>query len=227
MDSALIWQGPSAFNGEPIKAVVTNIGRKSINRKTGDMAQLYILDANDTPLQGVKTANDASVCGECPYRPVNANGGPECYVNTFMLTALFNAKREFHTPLAVNAELRRLKRPLRLGAYGDPAMLPPNVLATLTNGVKTVTGYSHQWSWADTGHSDWLMASVGSVADKRQANAMGYRTYRVVPKGQDAKPDNGEIQCPEQSSGGKVQCADCGLCGGNNRPAKNIYINAI
>lgn len=114
---------------------------------------------------------------------------------------------------------------LRLGGYGDPAMLPEQTVNDLAHRYQRVLGYTHQWrnayaSWAKR----WCMASADNLADKLDANAQGWRTFRVT-YADDLQAD--EIWCPATPEGGnRVTCDRCGLCGGNTRQAKNIAVRA-
>jgi hypothetical protein len=104
-------------------------------------------------------------------------------------------------------------RGIRWGAYGDPAMLPLFLVEGWTDKSARWTGYTHQWraDHAD-GFQGYLMASVESDADKAEANARGWRTFRV---NEDAQPMKDEIVCPASDEGGKVtDCQACGLCNG-------------
>ncbi len=65
------------------------------------------------------------------------------------------------------------------------------------------------------------MASVDSIGEQIEAQAQGWRTFRVR-KDSDALLD-GEVQCPASKWGGmKTNCADCKLCAGTSRQAKNV-----
>ena len=73
------------------------------------------------------------------------------------------------------------------------------------------------------------MASVESVDAKKQANAIGWRTFRIMRQDQWAKetlqPD--EILCPASEEAGKrTTCENCQLCSGNAIKAKNVAIYA-
>jgi hypothetical protein len=119
---------------------------------------------------------------------------------------------------------------IRLGAYGDPASVPPWVWRDLLSMLSSkMTSYTHQWETAPE-LADYTMASidpitwpdVDSALDK--AHAMGFRTYRVLAMGEAPRAD--EMVCPEAS--GRTNCNKCGLCAGNQRPATpNIVIQAI
>jgi hypothetical protein len=72
----IVYDGPSLLNGERIVAIIT---RRSNNRKTGDMPQLWILVADLSPTKAAIVGADASVCGRCPLRGDGRHRG--CYVD--------------------------------------------------------------------------------------------------------------------------------------------------
>ena len=220
--SAVVWEGDSPVDGAPLVAVVTNLDLPSENRKTGDMAQLYILRADMRPVEAVTTGADSATCGNCPLRP-SATDGVACYVNTGWLGRLWASipKLPRRTPAEVGEYLAAVGLELREGSYGDPAMLPFDVRDAIN--PKRGTSYTHQWreSWADPRGAQLSMASVQTIEEKRAANAAGYRTYRVTSG--DLEPD--EILCPEITR--NANCKACGLCAGNRVKAKNIVIRPI
>ncbi len=220
--SAVVWEGDSPVDGAPIVAVVTNLIQPSINRKTGDMAQLYILRADMRPIEAVWTGADAATCGNCPLRP-SSNTGVKCYVNTAKLIHVWKSIPNLprRSPREIGEYLDAVGLELREGSYGDPAMLPFDVRDAIN--PKRGTSYTHQWSeaWADPRGARFSMASVQTVEEKRAANAAGYRTYRVTSG--DLEPD--EILCPEITR--NANCKTCGLCAGNRVKAKNIVIRPI
>ncbi len=69
----VLYEGPSAINGDPIVAILT---LNSTNKKTGNMAQLWILHKDIPPHIAQKTGDDNAICGDCPIKK-------ECYVLTF------------------------------------------------------------------------------------------------------------------------------------------------
>jgi len=114
-------------------------------------------------------------------------------------------------PADVAVHLASRGMSIRLGAYGDPAALPLDVLADITHGVPH-TGYTHSWR----GHAElspWLMASVDSTIELNDARAQGWRTFRV--RTPDAVLETNEIACPASVEAGKrTSCDHCGLCDG-------------
>lgn len=215
-----LWEGLSPVTGEPIAVYLTGDKKPSKNSKTGNQAQTWILKKRQAPHRMVAKGHDAAVCGSCPQA-----GGNGCYVNVAraplsVWKAGRGSKAETVTTLGV---------PLRLGAYGDPAMVPLQFwLDLLKVGGHGHTGYSHQWVWCDRGFNRVVMASVESLAGKRKANRMGYRTFRVVRDVADLTAD--EILCPASAEAGyRTQCAACELCNGSrgrDDKRKNIAIVA-
>jgi hypothetical protein len=203
-NSHKVWQENAVF------ASITGFERKSKNDKTGDMLQLTVLSSKVDPKEAKHTGGDASYCGggdrACPLHNI-------CYVV------------EAQMPLAVwrtvadkkPVEMPASKKPIRLGAYGDPAFLPLDLLEKVTDGRKH-TGYTHQWEHVSPDYSEYLMASVESEEGRQKAKKLGYRTFKVM--NDDEKPKTDEVMCPYYDKG--VQCVDCGLCAGTRSKAKDI-----
>ena len=207
-----LWRGPSAFDGAPIVALAVF---HSANRKTGDMVQTYILRADTVPTDAVRTGDDAAICGNCPHRRT-AEGTRSCYVNVGQsvnaVYRTFMAGKYPRVPLADAARMVR-GRGVRLGAYGDPAMVPDSVWRGFIAEASGHTGYTHQWRTA-TAFRDLCMASVDSDAEARMAWANGWRTFRVREASDATIP--GEVTCPaSKEAGAKTQCDRCRLCAGN------------
>ena len=226
-----VWRG-DGFDGAPIVAILTNLVKPSKNRKTGEMAQVYILRRDIKPIEAAQSGADAAVCGGCPLRPITAKatGGAGCYVNLGWLTRLWESWKRGNYPRISPAQagdiVTKLGLPVRQGAYGDPAFVETAVWTDLDRGRGT--SYSHQWRTADAALARFTMASVQSLAEAAEAQAAGWRTYRVDLEG--VGPQRGEITCPEElrrGSDSPVQCADCGLCNGNRGGGKNITITPI
>jgi len=118
-----------------------------------------------------------------------------------------------------------MKRTIRLGGYGDPAMLPKDVLRDIVADYDKWLGYTHQWKqiWARWSRF-FCMASVGSYAEYRKAKGLGFRTFRTAYNN---KVYKGEIVCPATTHG--VKCVDCLLCDGSRGEQdkrKNIVVLA-
>ena len=220
-NSAVIWEGKSPYNGAEIMLLGGAVKDPSRNRKTGWMIQMYILVKNVPPVEAVRLELDASVCGNCSMR-WNKGGG--CYVTPLFMTPMW--KKGLEAPRITPTELARLadkyNSPIRQGAYGDPAFVPMYVWEELENAVSNKKGasYTHQWEWVSPEYAKFSMASVENLKQKADAQALGYRTYRMVDNEAEIATD--EVLCPNTSKG--VQCRECGLCGGLRSKAKNIAI---
>ena len=211
------------LNGKPIVAILTNINNPSVNTKTGDMAQLTIMPKGIKPSDAVKTGEDDSVCGDCNRRPstAKANGLKPCYVNPRAPNSIHRAYERGSYSTGIPEQLNK---PLRLGMWGDPAAMPYEIAKGLADMAPKHTGYTHQWARFPEFNSI-CMASVDTEAQRLEANALGFRTYRVRDVG--APLMDGEIDCPESDKSRNIQCADCGLCAGMAVKAKDISIVAI
>ncbi len=219
----IIYDGPSMLNGKPIVAILTNINNPSVNTKTGDMAQLTIMPKGIKPSDAVKTGEDDSVCGDCNRRPstAKANGLKPCYVNPRAPNSIHRAYERGSYSTGIPEQLRK---PMRLGMWGDPAAMPYEIAKGLADSAPKHTGYTHRWRDFPE-FSSICMASVDTEAQRLEANALGFRTYRVRDVG--APLMDGEIACPESDKSRNIQCADCGLCAGMAVKAKDISIEAI
>lgn len=207
-----LWRGESRYDRAPIVALAVF---HSSNRKTGDMVQTYILRSDIVPTDAVRTGDDMSICGECPHRRT-AEGTRSCYVNVGQsvnaVYRTFMAGKYPRVPLADAARMVR-GRAVRLGAYGDPAMVPDSIWRGFIAEASGHTGYTHQWDAAPE-YRDLCMASVDSEAEARAAWATGWRTFRVR-EASDATLA-GEVTCPaSKEAGARTQCDRCRLCAGN------------
>jgi hypothetical protein len=70
LNSRLIYDGPNVAGTDDIIVLLTGIDQRSINAKTKDMAQVYILNRRESPTIAVATGSDESVCGQCFLRPI-------------------------------------------------------------------------------------------------------------------------------------------------------------
>jgi len=207
--AGIVYRGVSALDGNPVVAVLTEGGA---NRKTGPVGQVWIMpDRPEPPHVSVKDGGDASVCGACPLRP-SVQGG--CYVLTHQAPAAVHRKVRaggYGDHPHASPVRGRWRQPVRLGAWGDPAALPQDVVEGIV-GDGRWTGFTAQWE-----RFPWLrafaMASVQSAEDAARAWGLGWRTYRVRPPG--APLLEGEVECPNVTRG--VTCQQCGLCDGTRR----------
>lgn len=162
---------------------------------------------------------DKAVCGDCKLRHYN-NGA--CYVTLH------------HAPLAVwksyhKGNYKQLNGDysvfeglnIRFGAYGDPYAIPLDILIQIKSRVKNNTSYTHQWKTEPNSVLKTMsMASADNLTEAKEAQSMGWRTFRVATMDSDIMKN--EIVCPNYTKG--INCLDCGLCNGTTIKAKNIVI---
>lgn len=228
----VIYEGPSALDGSPIIVVATGFSRGSANGKTGAVVQTWILAADVSPVDAVKTGADATVCGACPHRGRTVDGrnvDRSCYVTVHQAPA--SVWKSYHGiargqtgtgiyPRVAAGDLPALFEGLgvRLGSYGDPAAVPSWVWSQVTERAAFWTGYTHQWRKAPREFALYCMASADSEADRDAARAMGYRIFRVAS---DMVRDRREVRCPASKEAGvKTACAECRACGGTSSKAR-------
>ncbi len=211
--------------------IIKFVGLKSgsNNAKTGNMIQSYIMP--EDWVKKKRVGSDKSVCGDCVH---SQSEDGDCYVRHGSAQMGLYATTKSR-PGALYKELEELRflmdlaprisgRAVRFGTYGEPVLMGENVVRTIATLAKTHTGYTHQWrkdeyQWA----KEFFMASVDSEEEAKEAQAMGWRTFRV----RDAKAPimPGETTCPaSKEAGHKTVCAKCSLCSGTQVKAKNIVI---
>lgn len=215
----IIYNGKSNHDGQPL---MVKVSAETDNPKTGDMVQTWIMRSDIEPHTAQKTGQDVSACGSCALRPImkldpEIDGGG-CYVKTFHgPLATFRGKND-NTEKVVKA----LKNGagLRLGSYGDPAMIPLERWKALIDSADYHTGYTHQWRepYAQQ-YKGILMASCNNMAEVKQAKAMGWKVFATW-MGIDQKSFQNEgmlaVQCPSDPTlPSHRSCAECRLCNGN------------
>ena len=220
----VLYDGPSRLNGERILVIAT---AQNGNRKIGEMLQIWILPAI-SPIAAVKTGADSAVCGDCKMRGDGLGKQRSCYVEWWRAVENIwqnwsKGKAAYCTPRDFAERYPGLQ--LRVGAYGDPVAVPMDVWTPLLATAGGWTSYTHQWRRAGTDYRNFCMASVDTLEEYHAARVDGWRTFRVLTAGE--LPIHTELYCPASYEGGnRALCAQCELCRGNDRPAKNIAIVA-
>lgn len=198
----VIYDGPSALDGERVVVIVTALNG-SRNIKTGNLIQTYILRADMHPIEAVRSGADVSICGDCKHRGDGTGAGRSCYVTlghgpSTVWKAWSRGVYDVAKPEV--AALALAGRMIRLGTYGDPAAVPIEVWQELTRYAEGWTGYSHQWRAIDRAWSRLVMASADTLAEASEAQALGYRTFRVGAGTVFGK----EVRCPASAEMGKL-----------------------
>ena len=239
--SSVIYQGPSLIDGASIVCIAIV---KSSNGKTGDMLQTYIIRSDISPMTASKTGADYSICGDCVHRGKAAEGDNKqalertCYVNLYHgPSQVFKGLQRGIYPNASPEDIATLGsgRMVRLGTYGDPAAIPQHIWDNLLSNAIGHTGYTHQHQGKAKPNYAQMMYSADNASEAKQAQAKGFRTFRVIPvkeykqalsTGHTALL-NSEILCPaSKEMDYRTTCDNCKLCSGNTIKAKSIAIVA-
>ena len=221
----ILHRGRSDFDGSPY-VVIMPLG-KSGNIKTGRMLQTYIIRSHVHPVQAVRSGGDSAICGDCPMRGLvsfpartpRKKRHRACYVNVgqgpAMVYGAFRRGRYVEYSAIDHDQFIR-GRKIRFGTYGEPVLIPLELVAHLASLSGGWTGYTHQWSnLRYAGYQRFLMASVHGLTgpwSREHAKSLGWRTFRTMRGG---LPADSEILCPASLEAGKrLTCEQCRLCDG-------------
>jgi hypothetical protein len=231
MKSGILYQGPSLIDGAPIVVIATYSEK---NKKTGLMVQTYILRADINPLEASKTGADVSICGDCRHRgtptadPARKQAKDRtCYVNLGQgVLITYRAFLRGVYPDAQTTAARRAigrGRMVRVGTYGDPGAVPPEVWDDLLCDAQGWTAYTHRTGW----RPELAMQSADSLEQARALWQIGARTFRVIWKGEQIDATR-EVLCPaSKEAGRRTTCAACKLCAGTaTRSPRSVAIHA-
>lgn len=204
-----------------IIVIATGLSRKSNNPKTGGMIQVWILNRQENPIQALKSGSDAVVCFDCPLR----NNG--CYVRTGDAPlAIWRAYSRGRYPRLSSEQYAETfgGRFVRIGAYGEPVLIPFPMLKAIAEAAEGFTGYTHQWrNPYFSAYKRYLMASTDE-RDYQKAILLGWRTFTIARQ---TLPDL--MICPasheyEQAHERKLSCVECGQCAGLSRKGRSVQI---
>jgi hypothetical protein len=239
----VIDRGNSPIDGQPYVVILT---LKSSNRKTGDMAQVFILREDVNPVAAIATGDDVSICGSCPHRRKQVFNEKtrkfewvrSCYVNpgqaplsvwkTFKRGGYIELSYIGQSEIPSNGSFYPIiekylqGRKIRWGTYGDPAIIKPQVVNLFNSYAIGHTGYTHQWrqEFAQV-YAGIFQASCDGFADYLSATAHGWKTFLVIPK--DEQLPAYAKQCPATVDNSQAQCLTCSLCDGAKL---NIVVHA-
>lgn len=202
--------------------IITGFSRWSENEKTGPMLQSWMLVKEVNPVRAMSEGLDELVCYNCALRGINGKDSL-CYVNKATAPyQVWMAWKRGEYPMLTDYTLFT-GRTLRLGAYGEPVVVPLEEWNKVLPHCSGWTGYTHQYRE----HPEFkpiLMASCDSAEEQINAAAMGWRTFRVKREWQPRFSDG--VVCPASEEGGKrTNCHNCQLCNGAGK-AKNVVIDS-
>ena len=246
----VFYRGKSTYNDAEIIALMTGDDTPSRNRKVGPSAQVHFLLSNVSPVEAQQDGSDEAVCGKCALRPIRNKRCPvcktqagsmkkkcsecgailqSCYVKTWRgtLRAWNNSKNKKKiSPAKAAQKLNPWSvRAVRLGAFGNPSSIPPQVLNPFVSEVlnRKLSILSYEHAWLQERHRWTLafsMASCESIAQAIMAWDRGFRTFRTLSPGE--QPASMEVMCPRHVNG--TLCIECKLCCGNLQPGPSVCI---
>ena len=225
----ILQEGISPIDGKPFVVIMTMVSK---NRKTGNMAQVFVLRQDVNPVDAIASGDDVTVCGNCPHRRKQIFNEKtkkfqwirSCYVNVGQAPNMVwktYKKGGYKYWNMFSHDVYLQNRKVRWGAYGDPAIISAPIVEYINSLAIGHTGYTHQWKedFAKP-FAGVFQASCDGMADYLQATANGWKTFLVVPVG--ATPSTGKI-CPATVTNSVAQCLTCSLCDGAKQ---NIFVEA-
>lgn len=229
----VVYHGPSRIEGSEIIVIATGLhGRASANVKTGAMVQTWILRADRSPIEALRTGADAAICGGCVFRPESYDGrtyyGRACYVNVAQApSSVWRTWQRGRYAAATSPEHLAdafAGRIVRLGSYGDPAAVPLKIWEAMLSRAAAWTGYTHQARSPKLRDVlRYCQVSADCADDARAARAAGVGSFRVLRTGE--TPLAFEMLCPASKEAGHVTtCVECRACSGFN--GANVAIGA-
>jgi len=218
----ILFKGKSLINNKKIVVIVTGLNAKTMNAKTGNMLQTWILYDDMEPHKAFKVREyGETVCGNCPHAGYNNNS---CYVKWFHapLNVYKAYKNNRYDYFNGDYEIFRNKS-IRFGSCGDPSLIPLYMVKKMIDVCKNHTGYTHQWSNNFAIRFKGLfMASVDSFEEYLKASSLGFKCFYV--KHESVEDPKNFIHCPASiERDQKTSCNLCNMCNGNKA---DIVINA-
>jgi hypothetical protein len=168
-------------------------------------------------------AQDKSVCGDCPFAVNNGAKLQACYTHKFtqyvgFLGQIRSIAKEFGSFEAIPTLTSKILynilknasgKYVRFGTYGEPSLIPFDVMELICDVAKSWTGYTHQWAKKPE-YSKYLMASTHNLKQVELAMNLGFLSFTASPI-----PIPSLVSCPaSKESGFKSNCSKCGLCSG-------------
>ena len=220
-DAIIVFRLGKSSNGK-----ISNGKDKILQVYSFSKAQLDYVASNEKVNPKVFFDLADSVCFDCPFR-----GYLKCYTHKYnqysgFLSMMRSIAREFRSnsiPQIGEVSDKVLKmsanRYIRFGTYGEPTLLPIDMVSNMVNLSKSHTGYTHQWAKKPE-YSKFFMASTHSAGQSEMAKKLGYRSFMAV-KNSIANA----VSCPaSKEMGYKSTCEKCGLCSGMRKGKTNIQI---
>jgi hypothetical protein len=177
---------------------------------------------------------DAKVCLDCPFAVSNGAPLSACYTHKMMqYTGFLSSLRSIGKLHASFDDIPYLSpigeaiivdacagRYVRFGSYGEPTLLPIDLVKRICNVSRSWTGYTHQWM-SRTEFTPYFMASTHTEGQEMLARQLGWRSFVASPT-----PIDSFISCPASAEQGfRSNCSKCGLCSGTlGKGTKSVII---
>jgi hypothetical protein len=173
--------------------------------------------------------HDEPVCGNCPFAVNNGAKVSACYTHKYMqyagflssLRAIARKYESFDNIPELDDTMRAgivgmsAGRYVRFGSYGEPSLIPIDLVARICNVASMWTGYTHQWANRPE-YADYFMASTHGAVDTVMAETSGWRCFASTHEAMDTM-----VHCPASKEAGFVsRCSKCGLCSGTKGKGK-------
>jgi hypothetical protein len=226
--------------GDTITIVTLNAtSNKKIAEAKEKIVQTYHFSREQYEVAQGKTSmreffsHDGKVCFDCPFAVSNGAQLSACYTHKMMQYSGFLSSLRSIGKLLSFDEIPELSidmyndivdmcwnRYVRFGTYGEPSLMPMDLLERICKYCKNWTGYTHQWSKKPE-YAPYFMASTHTEDEERIANLIGYRSFVASPT-----PISKFISCPASAEMGfRSSCSKCGLCSGTKgKGAKSVII---
>ena len=208
MNGYILHEGTT--NGEKFVVIATGFERPSVNRKTGDMIQVWILLIDQSPVAGIQSGLDAlTICIGCPFA-----SGEGCYVNPGQAPLMiWQAYHRGSYPTLRDYSVFQ-SRGVRFGAYGNPSLIPLKIVKAIRRRAGKTTGYFHDWkaNRDASKYNRYFMASTDTLESLEEAKAEGLRVFHASRE----KPSGKFVTCLNVTRG--KTCAECGICNGGDGP---------
>jgi len=219
--------------GTTTNAKIAPKGAKVVQTYTFSRAQVE--HVRDCDRDGIKVtlksffALDASNCLDCPLSGNSGSG--KCYTHKYMqfsgFLSMIRSIIKEPIPTRLDAEMRGAITKMcegvyvRFGTYGEPSLLPIDLVGDMVLGASSWTGYTHQAlkPWAQP-FKAYYMASAHS--DREAVSLTGWRSFVARDKSETSEA----VVCPaSKESDYASNCAKCGLCSGMaGKGRKNVQI---
>ena len=179
-------------------------------------------------------AQDGKVCFDCPFSVSNGAKLTACYTHKMMqysgfISQLRSIGKEFQSFDSIPTLNESLfsdilnmadNKYVRFGSYGEPSLIPFNLVKAIAEKANNWTGYTHQYMRKPE-YSAYFMASTHNVYQEETARKLGFRSFVASPVEIPSL-----VSCPASNEMGfKSNCAKCGLCSGiKGKGNKSIII---